>query len=365
MIFTEDANYYGKVYKWKPPEHLTIDFLIVEPAKELASKEPYLTAPNKHIYLLFCGISYENFNKLGMELLPHYDKMISHDKKKHYFPIHFAPSGNKLAYIWETDHDDVAGHIGEFGYSDNGWVLHNLRPDKDILVKQGDSFGNDFRIAEGIFNSFADPLTFENLNGSIDIGYFQKSKTISGRYTKMIKFNSFVKAQVLRQLSGSNFVVDLAAGKGQDMATYFSFGVQHVLFVDIDKNAIIELDKRKFTLGQKGYHIYGKPPKDHKMQIDTLIADLTVDAVDAELATGVVINLALHYLIHNTKTRDAFIDRIDQLLAPGGTFIFTCFDGDRIIPLIKDDDFIIEEDNEIKYHISLVKKGKLGQMPTI
>ena len=50
---------------------------------------------------------------------------------------------------------------------------------------------------------------------------------------------------------------------------------------------------------------------------------------------GIVINLALHYILTNDKALANIVKLVKTLLKPGGVFIFTTFDGQRIFKLLE------------------------------
>jgi hypothetical protein len=50
---------------------------------------------------------------------------------------------------------------------------------------------------------------------------------------------------IFQQFENVEWVMDLASGKGQDLFRYGNYGFNHVLFAEIDKNALFELINRK------------------------------------------------------------------------------------------------------------------------
>lgn len=353
LIFTENSIYKGDLYKWKPPEELTIDFLILKPDDKLMSDDNYKSRKGHTILFLYSGISLQQFTSLGKEQLPNAPKLGT----KFYFPIHFSPSINPEAYIFyakDSEVDKLNGHIAEMGYNydTNELYVKNMRPDKDVLYKNNILFGNDYFTAESTYTSYTNPLTLDDLT-TLQQGYFKTDKNVL--YRPMIQFNSFVKAQVLRQLHSKKFIIDLAAGKGQDMFIYHGYKIEKVLFVDIDKDAIEELNSRKYDLVKKELHIYEWHP-DLSMVVETMIQDITqMRAGDLPKADAIVINLALHYIVKDQNHINQFVNLIDSSLKKGGTFIFTCFDGQNIYNLLQDGEIILNQMNDgqsiTKYNI--------------
>jgi SAM-dependent methyltransferase len=383
LIFTPvDGEYFNmSVYKWKPPEQMTIDFLIIEAPKNLIGVRPYLVESGERLYFLLCGIRYQIFKSIGLEYFPGYREVFEELKinlRDNYFPIQFAPSKNPLVYIWKDRHEkqDLHGHVGEFRYDveNSKWILIKMRPDRDANIQEGTAYGNDFKIAEEIFQQFFHPFSFDMLVKKIDTipiasntGYFAEKK--SEIYKPITKFNNFVKAQLIRQLEHSLFVIDFASGQGADLFTYIGFGIHNLLFMDKDTEALVEINRRKYDgMSRKEFYIYGKPPK-NPPNIYIKEVDLTIDCkkIHKQIkdvpfpkngVDGIVMNLAIHYIISDQNKLDNLINLVDKLLKPGGIFIFTCFDGQRIFDTLSKTEFEsawnlrdVENTSPIKYSI--------------
>ena len=386
LIFTPaDGEYFDmSVYKWKPPEQSTIDFLIVKPSANILGKKPYIVEAGEEIYFLLCGIRYQIFNTLRLTYFPGYEKTFEDLKislRENYFPIQFSPSENPLAYIWKTnklkDPENYHGHVGEFKYDveKSNWILTKMRPDKDVNVREGTAYGNDFKVAEEMYQQFFTPFTLEMLTEkqsekAPSEGYFAQEKL--DMYKPTTKFNNFVKAQLIRQLENSLFAIDLACGKGQDLFTYIGFGIKNLLFVDRDSEAIAELNRRKYEgMDKNELYIYGRRPKSppniytKTLDLDNSSKDIVQKLRDIPLpkngVDGIVMNLAIHYIIDDQESLNNLMVLVDSLLKPGGVFIFTCFHGERVFRLLEELDFeetydIIEED-VLKYSIKKLYKS--------
>lgn len=333
------------IYKWKPVEHLTVDFLVLKPPSKIIGIHPYVKKPDKHLYFLFVGINHKIFTTLGMRQLPVYHEMTRHLRKSAYFPTHFAPAGYPNAYIYYSDKPDLHNHICEFKY-DNEWILSRMRPDKDVDI--GITYGNDFKTAETIWQNYFNPLTLKGLMNP-EFGYFAERK--KGIYEMQTKFNGFVKRTLINNFENEKYVIDLAAGVGQDMFKLANVGVKNALFIDIDKDALVELNERKFKLQKK-------------MSVATLNLDLSnyKEAIKkiqqfTQSATGIMINFAIHYLLNSLDDLKNFITLVDTLLVPGGRLIITCMNGKKVFDKIGDKKrWDLFEDGVMKY--SIVKKYK-------
>jgi len=364
LIFTPaDGMYFEmSVYKWKPPEQNTIDFLIVEAPKNLIGVEPYIVEQGEKLYFLLCGIRYQTFKSIGLDYFPGYKEVFENLKinlRDNYFPIQFSPSGHPLAYLWKINTPgEYHGHVGEFKYDaeHSQWTLLKMRPDKDVNLQEGTAYGNDFKVADEQFQQFFHPFVFEMLvqktpesdsSAPPTTGYFADKK--SDMYKPMTKFNNFVKAQLIRQLERGLFVIDLACGQGPDLFTYIGFGIKNLLCIDQDSKALAELNRRKYDgVMKRELYLYGKPPKNppniYTKEIDLNSSSKKVlkNIEDIQLprsgVDGIVINFAIHYVITDQTQLDNIINLVHTLLKPGGIFIFTCFDGQRIFDTLKEID---------------------------
>lgn len=350
------------VYKFKPPDKQTVDFLIMRAPNSVLGVEPYIKEDGKELMFLFSGISRAQFKSLGLSEPRGYEELFGDwELSPNFFPAAFMPSSNPLAYLWyrsvedeskskkkpkESDQEIYHGHVGEFIWN-NGWQLVKMRPDRDGQVAKGIGYGNAYKTAEMTFASYSDPITLEKLMHPENVSYFAVGK--SERYKAPTRFNSFVKAQLIKQLSGANYIIDLAAGKGQDLFTIHGMGVKNVLFADKDKEALVELNNRKYNLGDRKYYVFDFNPA-KSMNIYTSEADLTEPAattiakfdsynIKPGTVDGIIMNFAIHYILTDNASLENLIELVNHYLKPGGLFIFTCFDGNRVFDFLKSTSF--------------------------
>jgi len=338
IIFTpKDTTYRNtKSWKWKPLTHMSIDFLVKK-------------AGRPREYILFSGISQYNYDKLKLTMLPGFE---IYGK---YFPIQFSPSSDPFAYKYTHPEDskfiDIADNVCEFKRVDDSWVLMRIRTDRDAETKAGTYFGNDFYVAEYTWQNYKSPLTFEHLLKP-NVKYFQEEKR--GLYKQATSFNSFAKSRILTVFKDKEWVIDLAAGKGQDMFRLAGMNVKNAVFLDIDQYALSALVERKHK---------NKQPLNMNVLIQH--TDLTDDykhtknnlhriGVPAVGVDGIMCNFAIHYIIDKL---DNLIHLVHSMLKPGGVFVFAAFDGKRIVDLLKNaKEWHVREGDAIKY--SIVKKYK-------
>jgi SAM-dependent methyltransferase len=349
IIFTECCKEYKETssFKWKPIEKTTIDFLLKKCPKELLGKNPYIQKDGKDLYLLFVGISGYSFRRLGLSYIDEYRMIFPEFANPSYFPIQFSPSTQPYAHIYwhKRDGESLDGVICEMRYDTKKeeWILHKIRKDRDLDVKMGRYFGNDFRIAEFIWQNYQDPLTIHDMtmpyNEVIDKIYFREHESEVHRPTRA--YNSFIKSKLLENFRDTEWVIDIASGKGQDLFRYAKYGIKNVLFLENDDIAISELINRK--------HIYakGRNQVDSKMRVYVQKMDLNENyesnikkirrnriPIPERGVPLIICNFALHYFVDTNRNRKNIVEFIKSLLADGGRFIFTAFDGQLVFNLL-------------------------------
>lgn len=326
LIFTHKKDYYS-VYKWKPPEKMTIDFVAKKHVKN-------------NNYILFVGAKLAVYKNLGLRTVENYNEYFP-NAPKFYFPVAFQPSSNPHAYVWQDDNDDnkYDNKIVELGwdFQNNTWKLHKVREDKQHLLEKNISFGNDYTIAVQIYNSFSNPFNVSDLDVR-ETGYFQQVK--SSEYKALTKFNSYVKFQLAEKFHNEN-IIDLAAGKGQDLFTYHGIGACEILLIDRDKDALDQIDVRKKNLGKAAVYPFKFNPV-AKSRIHTMQADLTEDykkihkriKIKFDFSVNAVfMNFALHYFTGSQKNLENIVNLVDSLNTK--YFIFTCFNGHEIFKTLQ------------------------------
>jgi hypothetical protein len=370
LIITMPGEPYAdtKNYKWKPLEKNTIDFLAVSAPPHIIGIKPYEKVKDMTLYLLFVGINHQMRESLGIEFLQFHKELSLQGTG--YYPIHFCPSANPLAYIYyhPSAEPSIDRKIVELALDNTSgkWLFHGVREDRKL---EKHYFGNDFRVAELTYINYIDPFLFEDLWRAPSC-YF--TKTATDIYTASNKYKRFVISLLLaNNLSGAAWVIDLGAGRGADLPRYQGIKVKNALFIDIDPTAIAELIRRKFSLfSVKKKHMDGwlgegeqrarRPydgmgdadykklvAKDMKqMTIHTLVADLKSPYADLIMSTlqfninagmidGIVCNFALHYMCDTIENLRNILIFSARMLKVKGLFMFTVMDGAAVFKLLK------------------------------
>lgn len=363
VSFSErDVNKYRSmdVLKWKPV--VTIDFLVLAPPPGMINTIPYTLTPGYKLYLLFCTIGIDKFINFKLSRLPKYYDIMNHNNihpGDKIFPIHFqSPFAPGDAYVYRTeDKADIAGHICEFEYvpkskdGPGGFKFVKLRTDKDPGIALATNFGNDFDVVNESYMLMINPITVADLCNEAQ-NYFSHEKNM--KFHALTRFNLFAKSQILFTIKNAKLIIELACGRGADMASYLKYNVRNIVFVDADREALEELTLRyNSRRPPRGGNIELKAFNSMKvMQLDLNTSFENFRLLFPEhkaQADAVVINFALHYLIRDEQSAINFVSKIDYLLMPNGIFIATFFDATKILELPwKSDEILIGGDSEFR-----------------
>ena len=359
-----------KIYKVKSLQDNTIDFLAMKAPDNVIGKPPFVNKKDHVLYFLFNGITYDLYAKLGIQFCPGYQEIFKETEfvvpsRAHLtgheiralpnlFPIQFSPSDSPLAYVYwhpTTGKDlngkiielrckgkcEAAGGIAQFA----DWELVRIRGDRMVELANKRYFGNYFRIAEMTWVNYIDPFPMEQVWNGPEGGYFSEEK--AGIYFPQTAFTSYVKSKRIENYARYNLVCDLAGGHGQDLRRYIINQIQEVVFIDKDKTALAELDRRKYDIIERIKR--GKESPGVETKVRAMWADLNTNYRDIiarihrnfpETANNkfgaVVSNLAIHYSMNNIEELRNYTSLV-QLLTDG-TFSITCMLGDRVNKLL-------------------------------
>lgn len=340
-------------FKWKPLDQLTIDFYLMKhPSK-------------KKTYILCSGVDIKTFELLKLEFFDGYKAPQSPNAYK-YFPIQFQPYDGKFNYEWETDNEnDLNGMVGEFSFAEGDQLLPKpklirLRTDRVQDVAKGEYYGNALKYAELIWHSIQYPLTIKNMGSPESVGYFADDN--NDWYKAQRSFNSFVKTYLMEMylyspVDGKANIIDIAAGKGQDLARAIDIGFDEILLLDKDTDAIYELLERKYNLRIKRKNATANV---HVKQIDLEKSsedNIQTLKLPENKFQSCMINFAIHYISHSAKPDQKdpiteFVKFVHYNLKSGGRILITAFNGEDVFKLLQDkDEWELRENNRVKYSI--------------
>lgn len=345
IIFTSCGKSYTETinYKWKPVEHNTIDFLAKKLPESYIGEGKFAIRDGFDIYLLFVGISKYQLDRYKIQLNNEwYKELFDLSQFTNYIPIHFAVFNSPYAYIYyhpKSFDKPIDGKIIELFADDidgviPSWRLVNIREDRDIDLSGGNYFGNNYSVAENVWLNYMDPFPETEL-WNPSSAYFETNKSLT--YISLTKFINHVKEEAIKSLNGSNIIIDIGAGKGQDLDKYNKIKLSTLVAVDKDKSALSELIARKNKLNNS------------KMTIFTISHDINLNSHDLHQngfailekdleqkyniskCNAIVCNLALHYV----NKLENFVVFCNNMVKQSGYVLFTCFSGEKVHELFE------------------------------
>jgi len=361
IIFTpmEDSYYSGLSLKWKPMQLNTIDFL---------TRIVKVDRKKKAITLnLYVGVSIRDFIAKRMKRQDDYFKLFpQYTENSIYFPILFNPpnpdtdpmytttlvytdakcdAGGKICRYMVNDIPIEDNTVLEMAYRHKKWVPIKYRDDKTgVYQTQGRDAGNYWNIAYNVWDNIVNPVTIDILTGKSKIQdkYFRKTPA-SSHTMSMVRFHNFIKLCYYRKYTKNHndWVMELAAGRGNDINKHIRIGTKNVLLVDIDQTAIDEGKMRINALG----------PREKTTHFETMVADIGSSDMEKKLTAAgysfgqfdaVVCNFGIHYVFGSKDSMKIVKDYVTKFLKKGGIFMFSTFDGKKVF------DFLIN--NKVGYN---------------
>jgi hypothetical protein len=384
LIFVEPGKSYEETanYKWKSASDNTIDFLARRAPPSVLGKEPFVDKKGHKLYFLFVGISPELYDALGLQWCPGYSDLFGTTgplalkrgtprmdaNTGSYFPIQFTPSDSPLAYLYHhpdtSPLGDVDGKVVEGrctgdcpaaggGLSLVEWAMTRVREDRrrELLTKR--YYGNDFYTAELIWLNYIDPFPLEQLWEGPSLDYFVRPK--AGIYRAQTALISYMKTERILSLKHSDWVVDVGAGKGQDLGRYLDAEIHNLVAIDQDRAALSELVRRKYSFaGKRGTTTEDESPvytshgrrRARATTIHVLRADASAPHSEtlAKLenlglrrasADAVVCNLVVHYFLESVESMRNIVALVRGIVKVGGQVIVTALLGKAVHKLFQ------------------------------
>ena len=274
-------------FKWKPPHHNSIDFLINTKKNEndkdfmgtLFSDGNDLTKTNNIQFYktltLRVGFSQRRhgiINPIGMMIRDEIPKKQSFNYKD-YYPAAFYPNpnfkenwnqanillkdiGTKKVMIAEDGNQFEDETIVEFKFDKDSnkpnewkWIPIKVRYDKTYAYRKGEAnYGNDYKTANGVWKSIHFPVTEDMLKGidepppiedESDV-YYNKTGTSKTNAMAMRNFhNRYVKHNLIKNVSSpGNNLLDLAVGKAGDLSKWIDSRLNSVIGIDVSRDNI-------------------------------------------------------------------------------------------------------------------------------
>lgn len=362
LIFTpmEDSYYSGTSLKWKPSQLNTIDFLVRIVDRDQKNKTVQLN--------MYVGISIRDFIAKRMrKQTDYYTLFPQYNDRSYYFPILFQPAQcfgvdpneiYKATLKYDSVDNDVYQVNGveirdntviEMSFRDNKWIPIKYRDDKtSVYQSQGGDAGNYWHIAYNVWENIGNPITIDVLTGKEKIAdkYFKKISG-GGDQIGMVKYHNFIKLCYYKKYTKNHdtWIMELGAGRGNDINKHLRIGIKNALLIDIDPNALNEGKTRIDALD----------PRERTTNFHTLTTDMGKN-ISGQLEKegyrhgqfdAIICNFAIHYVFGSHESIQNVRDYTMKYLKRGGVFMFSTFDGKKVF------DFLIQNkigpDEEYKF----------------
>jgi hypothetical protein len=384
-------------FKMKPFNKNSIDFY-VEYERDPNTSKVLIAYDNSNDDEYIKNKSYKILNLYVGCVANNVEKPILFKKEEQLYIANIFLENNEARDIYGDIIADKT--VVEFYYNNNPeiqqnfrWVPIKTRHDKTETVKRfGRFYGNNYMIANKIWRTIINPITFEDfedlekgnipekglftydkkmdsLRKRIDKEtiistnrenlYFQKTSNIA---KEMREFHNWMKSNMIYSICNDVYrkktvVLDLAFGRGADINKYYYARVEYLVAVDLDKDVIFSVNngavsrynglKRSKPDFPKMYFIHGDvgailnvPEQQRALGYTGNENEHLINKffpIDKKpMFDRVVCNFAIHYLLKNETTWNNFKENVNTNLKDGGYFLVTTFDGQKVANLLKD-----------------------------
>jgi hypothetical protein len=395
---------WDSLFKWKPPQLNTIDFLVkyvkdengniinspyIENVQRLDNKTERKLRLYRTLELYVSGSKYD-YNKNAKRMMYSQYPVLFNPYKNNNLSLNndnsakvFIDSEQKifatdpLTNITEEIFDDTIVECSYNMDNKNGfnWFPIRNRPDKTTKYKKGlKVFGNNEKVAIDIFHSIKNPITEEIItSGEVNItnddyitskAYWAdlESNNISKkkRYPYQNFHNLYIKQQLLHFTSPNYLyqystgmhgkILDGCCGKGVDITKIKNAGYAEVVGIEFDQNSVeyaISYYKSKVPRPKpKAFYVRGDLSK---LIFPTQACGITEsDKIYIKkfipskyYFNTMSLNFCIHYFFKDEISFRTIIQNANDALQNDGYLIGTCFDGERIHEQLKNKNEII------------------------
>ena len=409
IIFVPKYQYYPLrggsweyLFKWKPPQLNTIDFLIrvikddngqdikspfIEIVERPDGKNETILKQFKTLQLYVTGTKtiFSKNHKSDKKRIPILFNPFNMDNKNNEIynlaKIILDDDGKMYAFNTITNekveiYDNI---IVEFSYDDTKevgfkWNPFKFRKDKTSLYRKGEPvFGNSERTANDIFRAIHTPVTEEMITtGNVPISengiaienkpYYVRDANNNGRRERFPYqnfHNHYVKYQLLYFASPSYIneyasgyhgkILDLCCGNGADYAKIKKSRYDEIVGMDYDYNNVKEAQERFKSVAippPKAYYVRGDSSKLIFPEQASGFTEADKIYTKKYLPTKYIfdtvsLQFCFHYFFESEVALRSIIQNINDNLKIGGFVIGTTFDGSKVYELLKGKDSIM------------------------
>ena len=384
---------WDKVFKYKPPEENTIDFLVKFGMVNATDGKGFRELE------LFIGFNPQKWNRLtALEYIEGRPKQRSGYFEKRFEPSDI-PEGNPSSAFVEIgadrairclNGDEISNNtIVECAWITEKWVPIRVRKDKtELYKKQGISrTANDIKAAMSIWSTLRLPISYDMITGRAEVPppvmddldddvYYCRNIARDKLATKsMLDFHNYwIKNMCLIQKYKGKTLFDIACGKAGDLNKWIDAGIEKVLGIDYSRdnienpvdgaysrtlNRLTSLQPRRLKphpqanshikflyITMDGSKVINEEYINGLSEDDKHVARIAWGLQKPPLSERkaqefykyvpshgfdmVSCQFAIHYFFENDTTLNNFVRNVNANLAHGGYFIGTCLDGNKI-----------------------------------
>jgi hypothetical protein len=312
LIFNSIQDSYdrGTVYKWKPPEMLTIDFKIRQDPSNPTHFNLFVKRDKSPEFVIFTGTSRFPFDG---------------------YAVIDPPIVNKMPL--------VSDRIVEMNWNGEMFVPFRIRHDRDMPNNQS--------TALSVWKDIMEPITVETILG-IDLRALRR-------------YQNSIKKRLIEICGYMPHVVDIASGVGGDLHKFTERRAQ-VVAVEPEEGRLEEYRRR---LEQSGYKMIAVNVFQNIEHPDTKILlvrgygqetnriiDASKDFFGAEQSVNCVsIFNGLTFFFDKESSLDSLVETISQVLIPGGFLLGIAMDGGLVKRLLI-------KNSDLKERISKLKEDQ-------
>ncbi len=268
------------------------------------------------------------------------------------------------------------------------WVPIKTRHDKtEVVLRFRKNYGNYFSVANIVWRSIKNPFTMNDINilskdtlyskhnnilrGKIDHSIILSEKQeneyfqVKARLAKpMRNFNNWVKSTLIYTYINSVYeqdnkqlsAMDIGCGKGVDTMKYYYGKVEFCINIDLDINALLSPIDGAISRYNQMKKTHANFPRMYFIHAD---ASALLEYEEQKIALGgmsdqnkeMMLKLfsegnkmkvdrincqKIQQFLMSETSWNNFCNNINDFLSPGGFFMGTCFDGDKIVDILKD-----------------------------
>jgi 2-polyprenyl-3-methyl-5-hydroxy-6-metoxy-1,4-benzoquinol methylase len=396
---------WGSVFKWKPPEDNSIDFLVkLDKRKYVKNVDP---SSGQVRYIATCGLFVTGFRDDMCELM--YKEFNTTNMGEIPFQPANPPMNDSAIMKLFVDHASSYPKTKEGDSIENNtivecryeidkqegfrWVPMRVRYDKTAAYKSSrkdrktlsmnfvDTANSIWElthfpitrdmVTSGIFNISEDEMLNQNVQ---DGAYYNRVGTRQeSRMLTLQRFhNDIIKRKMMieKYVEKGGALLDLACGKGGDLYKWINAEVGWVMGVDINNDNIHNgkdgicsryvniRNRRRGDIPPMAFVVCdsAKPINElrsYDNEFDRMVVNNIFNGVGApkfslleklqgKAAEGfdvIEMMFAIHYLMKDKSTLDAFMKNVTDNIKPGGIFMFNSLNGKRVHRLLRDTDY--------------------------